>query len=66
MSEPTNHRAGSAPSPRGGSGMSGGIQAMAIGAALLFGFATLAVISHTGGSIAFSWTGLTATVISPK
>ena len=46
--------------------MSGGIQALAIGAALVFGLATLAVISQSGGSITVSMTGLTATVNSPQ
>lgn len=46
--------------------MSGGIQAVAIGAALVFGLATLAVISQSGGSITASMTGLTAIVNSPR
>jgi hypothetical protein len=36
-----------------------------IGAALLFGLATLVVISTTGGSIAVSMTGLIVTVNAP-
>lgn len=35
-------------------------------AALLFGLATLVVISTTGGSIAVSMTGLSVTVNAPK
>ena len=46
--------------------MSGGIQAVAIGAALVFGLTTLAVISRSGGSITLSMTGLTAIVNSPR
>jgi hypothetical protein len=37
-----------------------------IAAALLFGLATLMVLSTTGGSIALSTTGLTVTVNAPQ
>jgi|NGEPerStandDraft_8_1074529.scaffolds.fasta_scaffold62521_1 hypothetical protein len=37
-----------------------------VAAALLFGLATLVVISTTGGSIAVSMTGLTVTVNAPQ
>jgi hypothetical protein len=37
-----------------------------VAAALLFGLATLVVISATGGSIAVSMTGLTVTVSAPR
>jgi hypothetical protein len=66
MTDPTNQRPLRRSHQQGGSGMSGGIQAVAIGAALLFGLATLAVISQSGGSITLSMTGLTAIVNSTR
>lgn len=44
----------------------GGDLTVPIVAALLFGLATLVVISTTGGSIAVSMTGLTVTVSAPQ
>lgn len=42
--------------------MSGANQTLAIGAALVFGLMTLAVISQSGGSISISPTGVSANV----
>jgi hypothetical protein len=68
MTDPTNQRPlrRMASHQQGGSGMSDGNQLVAIGAALLFGLATLAVISQSGGSITLSMTGLTAIVNSAR
>jgi hypothetical protein len=44
----------------------GGDLTVPLAAALLFGLATLVVLSTTGGSIALSATGLTVTVNAPQ
>jgi hypothetical protein len=66
MTDPANQRPSrrKASNQQGSSGMSGGIQLVAIGATLVFGLATLTVMSQSGGSITLSMNGLTAIVNS--